>query len=104
MNDPTYDYVDDKFPSVGYEAANGNIIFSGKLEDTYHEAILYHSTGPSASEAAQAGASEGAGAHIYDDASVQLLPGTKSSDYPIYEDLTLSEVLRIPYYIVGLRV
>ena len=95
MNDPTYDYVDEKFPTVGYEAASENIIFGGKLEDTYHEAVLYHSTGPSASraQAAHTGVSEGAGAHIYDDASVHLLPGTTLSDHPIYEDPTLSQVL-----------
>jgi hypothetical protein len=83
VNDPTYDYVDEKFPTVGYEAAGGNVIFSG---DTYHEAVLYHSVGPSASKA------EGAGAHIYDDASFSLLPGDESSNHPIYEDPTLSQV------------
>ena len=91
VNEPTYDYVDEKFPTVGYEAANGNIIFSGKLDDTYHDAVLYHSVGPNASNA---GDSEGPGAHIYDDASVQLLPGDKSSNHPIYEDPTLSQVCR----------
>ena len=85
MNEPTYDYVDEKFPMVGYEAANGNIIFSG---DTDHEAVLYHSVGPSASK------TEGAGTHIYDDASVELLPGDKSSNHPIYEDPTLSQVCK----------
>ena len=97
MNDPTYDYVDEKFPAVGYKAANENIIFSGSLENTYHEAVLYHSTGPSASEAhgTPGGISDGPGAHIYDDASVQLLPaGSTSSGHPgpIYEDPTLSQV------------
>ena len=95
MNDPTYDYVDEKFPTVGYEAANENVIFSGKLEDKYHEAVLYHSTGPSASQAAHTRVSGSAGAHIYDDASVHLLPGTTSSDHPIYEDPTLSQVLML---------
>jgi hypothetical protein len=83
VNDPTYDYVDEKFPTVGYEAAGGNIVFSG---DTYHEGVLYHSVGPNASIA------EGAGAHIYDDASVNLLPGNESFNHPIYEDPTLSQV------------
>jgi hypothetical protein len=83
VNDPTYDYVDEKLPIVGYEAAGGNVVFSG---DT---AVLYHSVGPNASKAA--GVSEGAGAHIYDDASVDIiLPG---ADHPVYEDPTLSEVL-----------
>ena len=91
VNEPTYDYVDEKFPTVGYEAANGNIIFSGKLDDTYREAVLYHSVGPNASSA---GGSKGAGVHIYDNASVELLPGDKSSNHPIYEDPTLSQVCR----------
>ena len=95
MNDPTYDYVDEKFPVVGYETANENVVFSGSLENTYHETVLYHSTGPSASKShGTPGVSEGAGAHIYDDASVQLLPAgsTTSSGHPVYEDPTLSQV------------
>ena len=98
MNDPTYDYVDEKFPTVGYRAASKNIVFSGKLEETYHEAMLYHSTGPSASQAAHTGISGSASAHIYDDASVHLLPGTTLSDHPIYEDPTLSQVLAYACY------
>ena len=82
---------------VGYEAANGNIIFSGKLDDTHREAVLYHSVGPNASNA---GDSEGAGAHIYDNTSVQVLPGDKSSNHPIYEDPTLSPVCRSSGWIV----
>jgi hypothetical protein len=85
VNDPTYDYVDEKLPIVGYEAAGGNVVFSG---DT---AVLYHSVGPNASKAS--GVSEGAGAHIYDDASVDILPGAESSNHPVYEVPILSEVL-----------
>ena len=94
MNDPTYDYVDEKFPVVGYETANENVIFSGSLENTYHEAVLYHSTGLRASKShGTPGVSERAGAHIYDDASMQLLPaGYTSSGHPICEDPTLSQV------------
>ncbi len=85
--------MDEKFSTVGYEAASENIVFSGKREesDTYHETVLYHSTGPSISQALLMGVSE-AGANIYDSASVHLLPGATLAD-PVYEDPTLSQVL-----------
>lgn len=97
MNDPTYDYVDDQAPTISYKRAS-DIIFSEKGDDAYHETVLYHSSGPSASKALHTGFSDSTrpGAHIYDDASVQVLLGGSgqpaSSVDPLYEDPLLFQV------------
>ena len=85
--------MDEKFQAVEYEAASENIVFDGKKGDTYHETVLYHSTGPSTSQSVRTGFPVG-GAHIYDDASVHLLPedGQARSLDPVYEDPNLSQV------------
>ena len=97
VNDPTYDYVDDQAPTTSYKRAS-DIIFNGKGDDAYHETALYHSSGPSASKALHAGFSDltRPGAHIYDDASIQVLPGGSdqaASIDPLYEDPVVSQVL-----------
>ena len=89
-NDSSYEYVGEV---VGYTATSDNVVVSGRREDAYHESVLYHSNGPSTSQLAStihAGSSE-RGAHMYDDASVQML---QHSD-PIYEDPDLSQVCNL---------
>ncbi len=97
MNDPTYDYVDDEAPTVSYKKCSENITFNEKKDYTYHETVLYHSSGPSTALGGHTGFSDfsRAGAHIYDDASVHILPGGSSqaaSMDPVYEDPVVSQV------------
>lgn len=98
MNDPTYDYVDENLPTIRYRVTSESIIFNEKkLEDDtcYHETVLYHSSGPNTAQGVHSEYSEAAGAHIYDDASVHVLPegsGQVTSMNPVYEDPVISQV------------
>ena len=76
MNDPTYDYVEEKFPTVEY-----TVLIGDKNGKAYHEA------GPSTSN-------KTTGAHVYEVDVLYHQPNTSQvrSKDPVYEDPSVSQV------------
>ena len=83
MNDPTYDYVEDKFPAVEYTVSGEKVL-------TGDNGRAYHKSGPSTSNKTVSDT----GAHMYEVDVLYHQPNTSQiwSKDPVYEDPSVSLV------------
>ena len=81
MNDPTYDYVEEKFPAVEDTVSGEKVLIDDKNGKAYHKA------GPSTSN-------KTTGAHVYEVDVLYHQPNTSQvwSKDPVYEDPSVSQV------------
>ena len=89
VNSSTYDYVEERKPSVRYNASTERLVINDNLGDgggVYHEAVLYHSAGPNTLSSIKQAASD---EHIYEEG---VLYNSPEREVPVYEDPSLPQV------------